>query len=1559
MPGMNPLLQPPNPVPNPDYSGASPEAQSLAAFIDHVHAQGMGALPPDMQIGLAQGPTQHSIMPQILDGVKQSLKSAETPFISIYHEATQHLAPTVHDYVKTAVNGTNNDLNAMTLDPLTIQKNLQAAGYGTDLPANGVWSSSTADNGWSNAFYQWQQDQGKKPGTGSTGVVGVARRVAHDLDWRVSLPALWRSVSSLTSSVYNVIGNLSQSAIGPLAPGVGANVNAAIRSFGGQPTTPTQANKTFSDPKNMASDTITVLNMLLTGGMGASAAGTVSRGLAEAATAGGGNVAKGLVTSLGKDAAVPRANMMNLMVLKPAAGVAKGLTHLGEIVATRVLPNKVLDNIPSLRYIYPGIDLLKADAQGAWQGIRNTLAIPYRYPLVRTLAPLANKAAVTGTADLELAGLDKKIGDPNSPLSLSMDHLTPITGIMGDAIMVAQLGLLHGNYDKAGKISELAGKGIGSVLSKVGTAVNDQGHLAQWERGTGATYADTLTHMESAGVHDPQGTLNNMIAQQFQEGAVNYAARLEVQKQSALAQGQLKTDDMINILNDTKDKIWSSRALMQQAVNDFTVTPNGFQAFLSQSVSHANEANLVTESKGIGNLALAQTQARIMLGDVTNLSSPESRAMVDALNNGNPGAWDDFNPNKYNYGIAKNETLTSDELSAAVASEVKAAQDRLKPGIWKNAKGALTDEQKTVQLDAAVADDPQLHQKLVNIALNDLGLSTPVLLGKSAGQIEEFLHNHANLLAANVYTNEGKFSLLQVSEPWALEAEKKLNALGYKMVYGTHIGHNLVDPIVPFLNIGKKEALLSKTVNNVGLGLTKTNDRVYSMLVKNNQLQYLQKYFDRGAFHFPPGFDAAKTMQMLQNKVGKELSPVEKWFGKYGTMHVDSELLKPVARALSAGRLDKSINELMKAQHISRDEAKVRIQQLLAQQKSPRDWTKKQVTDVLTAPYLNDYHGMPDDRLAASLGVPVDSPFMDNASADKFYNLMQEGSRKTPARLQGIGKFTDLFDNQFGLAGIPMGMNGARLPNLTGRLKSRLLQFRYPLNLQFAWKRVVKTNIKAGLDGIPPTANAGDAMRTAGTYEPDMARLRAWKPQEFHQGTAMDDVLREIETTDVYNVFNPKEIQARILGFYAREAMADPANLVKVAGTKPKTTGDLVFVVGEDGVRLAKVINTRTIPGSVGKSTELTAEAKTAVLKKLESVYSYGDRSALERSTNAVFFPFSFEKTVMRQLGAHLLDHPGRMLLAGMAMDFYDSHNGPVAKKWAEDNLPMIKQLEAFYPYSYSMGLGIFGGMSRLLGEPFFRATMAMFSPKLVKTHEEAKVLLSAIPMFKQFNQVFGGIDPSGKTPFNPGGDFATTAKTSIWYVRSKYNSFVNHSSPGVFDSHAQEPYRSQINDGFNLQSQLVSLYADELKGNHEGHDWRFPNKMPFVGAVGNLPPQKITMDAIKTIVQNVYPAWDKNKGVELSLVAKDKVVQLQRVIAAQNPELLPDYQWFVKNSEYVIKQIQADAVGTGKLPLGKLADYTLRLRSKAVELAALDRDFAAFYKQYYQNKFGPLGAIR
>jgi hypothetical protein len=1480
----------PTPVPAPIVYSGHPQAVNLAKNIDYLNSQGFGHAAPDMQIALATGPVNHPSMNDVLGVVKSGLQNAIPTLSSIFHEPALQLKPTITQQLSSLAHGMSNAQSIAKLDLPSIQKDLQSQGFGVGLTPNGVWSTGPSDNAWSTAYMNWKIAQSRQS-IGTVSGRSTFGKAVQAISYTSALPFLWRMLGGLASGVKKIVGDgvgaMVQLATNPLNPiaqpdSLASKWGNDINNIGAaNPTTSAQQAARMNDPHSVIEDAGSLANLFFTKYAATAVVSGITKAFGEAAVAGEGNALKGAFTSLGKESAIPRTNamkfLMNTVGLTTKAAVSP---IVGTGAALRAIPIAATDAIPDLKVIYPWINNVVTGAKEGWQGARTASAFLYRFPIVRGATQVLPKIAALGGAGILNADIQSGLGATNSPLVIDLHNLTPLRGLWADAANASQF-LVHSNYGAAGKVSQMVGKNVSAVIDKARSALNDQGLLMQWERGTNASFGKVSQMFADAGL--PTQNLTNRIARQNQSGAVDYVAKMALDKDIAKASPDIpSTGDQLKILQGYKKQIWEDPQMLKEAQDSFSHVPNGYQAHVMNSVNNAASKSKLVASKGIVAHELAGEQLRSILGnDAHSLITPESmNAHSSTLTT------DSYAPTLHNIGLAKKETMTVQPMQALINETMNSGKS-----------------------------EDQIHSDLLHLALKYMSADPRSLQFKNSTQLEEELNAYSHTLPSDVYPGKG---VNQVSSPATLASLDKIDAQGFKVVYGTHIGHDYAPSTVSLADIGEKEQAMVRIVNKMGLGLTQTNDRIYAAMKASGQLKELQDAIDSGYIHnLPPGMDAAKLMMSIRQKNEKILTTTERMASAIGT--------SPLPGAGIIGRGNDLVLDYMKTHGVSRPEALTAIREAQAMNKSTADISKHQMINILARqPYLGKDVMSNDPKVADALGMDPHLPLTDEYNARRIYKVLQEGNRSVPARLQGIGKFTDLLDNQLGFAGRTIPFTGKMLPNLTATMKSRLMQFRYPLNLKYAFKRLLKTQAKAATIGIQMTSNPGEQMRVAGTYDRYMNLLKDAKPQEFLGHTSVDDALREVSQADFYNVFNPKEIQAHIYGNIYDEMMRVPTNVA----------GDA-----------------------------LTPEAKANAIKQLESVYSYGDRTALERSTNAIFFPASFEKTVMRQFGAHLLDHQGQMLLAAVAMNFYDSNNGVTAKKWAEDNLPLIKQVESFYPYANGLTIGAFGGISRTMADPFLRAVVAMFAPKVIHGPDSVvqieTLTKSLVPMMNDANNIFGGIDTTGKTQNNPGGDFRTTFNTSLWAINNTFHSFFSHSKPGLLDPQTQESPKVSLNNGFLLQSQLIQLTAKMMKANRDGHDIHWPDSTPYVGAIGKpgeagyIPSQKVNMDSINTIVSHVHTHWDKSAGAKAALDTRDVIAQMARDVAKTNPAMLKDYQTFEKNAQSFSKNLQAD-----KLDLDTIAGLTNTLHRQAISLSLRDKDFTPFYNKYHEHKLGPLGGI-
>ena len=356
-------------------------------------------------------------------------------------------------------------------------------------------------------------------------------------------------------------------------------------------------------------------------------------------------------------------------------------------------------------------------------------------------------------------------------------------------------------------------------------------------------------------------------------------------------------------------------------------------------------------------------------------------------------------------------------------------------------------------------------------------------------------------------------------------------------------------------------------------------------------------------------------------------------------------------------------------------------------------------------------------------------------------------------------------------------------------------------------------------------------------------------------------------------------------------------------------------------------------------------------LDKVEKVMGYGERTAAEKSLNAVFYPFSFNKTLMRQFGGYLLTHPGQRLVAAGMLNLYDTHDGPKMRKWLEDNMPLIKEVEKLNAFEHGTGLGGFGGINMPYVQPLFNAFATMVGPKQISYMDAQqgltayKTLQKYIPLLKSFNDVI-----------TEGADTARTGAALALRTVGQYS----FGSDTVPRPQYLMPAKAQQSNAWDYRTNLITQLGQVLD-----YNYKHPNAPYTWGAIkngdGNTIPKEtglidkpINKATIGELVHYRYPAWDNTIA---SSVAVQKTTEADRFIggiAAINPDLGSAYRQVDEYAKKISALISKDNIDTATL-----VSVTDAFRKTAIDLAINDKNFYNFYKTHYQRLFGPLESFK
>lgn len=718
----------------------------------------------------------------------------------------------------------------------------------------------------------------------------------------------------------------------------------------------------------------------------------------------------------------------------------------------------------------------------------------------------------------------------------------------------------------------------------------------------------------------------------------------------------------------------------------------------------------------------------------------------------------------------------------------------------------------------------------------------------------------------------------------------KLDKLGYKPVAGTDIGHYFTKDLMEGVDLGTLERnQAAQIAAKLGVSPRLSDSHAVSARASIELQIKVQEAIDKGI--------KAGTVELPP---GYNASRVISWLRK-GLDENRKLTISQRAALATAGGLEKlqmggykyEIEQLIKTGKAkSREEAMGLISAAKKSEQGIRDASKQELLDALMRPM--------DNISAELMGVPEGTPFMDRATANEIIKGIWTARLNVPSEMVGgLAKLEDLLYAGFGIAGkdIP-GLNGKTIPNLTAKGLNIRNRVRFQSSLLFAWRRVFKTSAKGITEGVPPTWYPGQKMREMGIEAKANKIYETNFPKDLNKNLFMDDVERLTNQADLFNVYNPTD-------FY-------------------KWTAYWLHEQGFRGEELAR---------------------------RTERVMSYGERTAAERSLNAVFYPFSFNKTVMRQFGTYLLTRPAqRIMVAGM-LAAYDNLDGSKKLKWTEDNLPLIKELEKLNALKHGIGLGGFGGINMPYTQLTADAFISLFGPKSISYTGDAtidsntmKLLNAYVPLVKSMQDLLTESTDSAKTVANFAfKTFGVTAK-------------------GTDTKPVPEtlmPAKAQQNQAWDYRTRLITGLRDVLD-----YNYKHP-KNPITWAAlqnGNgetLPVEVGILDksvnkaTIGQLVHYRYPAWDNTLA---STVAQKKATEADRFIGevtAINPSLGATY----RQLEDYAKKVN-DLVAKDEIPTGNLVTITNEFRKIAVELALKDESFHKFYKTHYERIFGPLEAF-
>ena len=687
---------------------------------------------------------------------------------------------------------------------------------------------------------------------------------------------------------------------------------------------------------------------------------------------------------------------------------------------------------------------------------------------------------------------------------------------------------------------------------------------------------------------------------------------------------------------------------------------------------------------------------------------------------------------------------------------------------------------------------------------------------------------------------------LPLNAPQALkDVVAKADALGFRPVLGTDIGHSFENPLLHPVAVDQRTSMLRKAAMRVGIDPTKISDITVSMARRTAVETELNKLFASGkvASNFgDTGNSIYSTLLQgaqsgLYNKEGRFAAGVR---GLYrGLTGQDEKLAKQAVGDIRTTDLREGEKSLAAARDA---QAKA-----FNQAHQIRDLSLKQMVKILSRPVD------PLDPLGsmAARYTPED--------AMKIAKAVLVGYAKTPASMLGLGKAEDFIRasnaivtngtasffgkvpvlNKLGIGEGPLANAFASLPNDLARLRDK---WRFDMNPVFAFRRLAKTNVKSAAEGVPTTRNPYEALSRLGVTEKAFDTLNRTMPDVYRAYKDLEPLDKFLQQADVFGIYNP----AHIMAWQAY-------NLEKLGLT----------------------------------DAEITA--------KLTKINTYGDRTPLERTVNTIFYPFSFNKTLYRSVGGYLLDHPGENILINAGFNLYQ-HYDPNNDfgKWVTKHAPLLNELKKLNAFEHGTGLGQYGGINA----PYISEVMNLFSPQMITPQNGAaavQAVTNAIPALAELNTLLFGYNKStGLANFQ--GSAVETGKVGFWAAQN----LVQHAED-MLSNHQRQAYQTTLTDAAQVQAgqEVVSSLKTQLAAlMNTNAVW--PDKPEVPAAIRGM---KFNSTSFGLYAKSLYPSYDPTVGAAIAMA---KNVQAQEYLGRLQGTFRYDaYKTFVTLADKAIAKLR------------------------------------------------------
>lgn len=339
-------------------------------------------------------------------------------------------------------------------------------------------------------------------------------------------------------------------------------------------------------------------------------------------------------------------------------------------------------------------------------------------------------------------------------------------------------------------------------------------------------------------------------------------------------------------------------------------------------------------------------------------------------------------------------------------------------------------------------------------------------------------------------------------------------------------------------------------------------------------------------------------------------------------------------------------------------------------------------------------------------------------------------------------------------------------------------------------------------------------------------------------------------------------------------------------------------------------------------------------VERARRVFTYGGqaRSGLEQSMNFLFFPFSFQKKFLTDVGEFMADDLTRMAVLHNSMRMYqdldEQHN---LSEFARDRMPFLNQLRDVNPFAYGLSPGRLGGINAPVIQFAFdsKATrqvmdpvMNLFLPQSIDIGEPEQALaLGALA-----NQTFAAVR-----------DFNQLYRDTVQQ---------NH----VRSSESGRTTFAEETMGWGEYTDLRGNYAEIAMA--QGMNWSSVMQAGPNDAGWEL---RLAHDSELRALREKFPAW-KESYVNSIASSTERQLDLRLTVnAPTTPSEVRFAEWYrmLKQTDTDVK----DLYGVSLLDDPELAPPGLQaeMRDQAIKAAGGDLHFINLYRQFFERDLGPI----